>query len=76
VTGNDAAGAALEGADDIALADRMREGRERILTELRKVIVGQDDVVVRRTTFSSSSSGRCRSWISNMKRSSCASGSG
>jgi MoxR-like ATPase len=36
---------ALEAADEVALADRMREGREGILTELRKVIVGQDDVV-------------------------------
>jgi len=45
VTGNDAGGAALDGADEIALADRMRDGRTRILTELRKVIVGQDDVV-------------------------------
>jgi MoxR-like ATPase len=35
----------LESADDIALVDRMRRGREEILTELRKVIVGQDDVV-------------------------------
>ena len=26
-------------------ADRVSEGRERIFTELRKVIVGQDDVV-------------------------------
>ena len=26
-------------------AERVAEGRERILTELRKVIVGQDDVV-------------------------------
>ncbi len=36
---------ALEAADEVALADRMREGREGILSELRKVIVGQDDVV-------------------------------
>ena len=31
--------------DDLALAERMKEGRERILSELRKLIVGQDDVI-------------------------------
>ena len=35
---------ALE-SDDIALADRMNEGRQRIVTELKKMIVGQDDVI-------------------------------
>ncbi len=35
----------LESADDIALADRMKVGREQILTELRKVIVGQEEVI-------------------------------
>jgi MoxR-like ATPase len=35
----------LESADDIALADKMKSGREKIVSELRKVIVGQDDVV-------------------------------
>ena len=35
----------LEAADDIALADRMREGRERILGELRKLIIGQELVI-------------------------------
>ena len=35
----------LEGADDIALADRMKEGRERILSEVRKLIIGQEDVI-------------------------------
>ena len=39
-------------------AERVAEGRERILAELRKVIVGQDDVVEQvlialRQTFSS-----------------------
>jgi MoxR-like ATPase len=34
----------LESADDVALADRMRAGREQIAAELRKVIVGQDAV--------------------------------
>lgn len=45
MTENDGGTVALEAADDIALADRMKGGRERILTELRKVIIGQDDVV-------------------------------
>ncbi len=31
--------------DDLALAEQMKMGRERILAELRKLIVGQDDVV-------------------------------
>jgi MoxR-like ATPase len=35
----------LDSPDDIALADRMKVGRERVLTELRKVIVGQDEVI-------------------------------
>ncbi len=36
---------ALETADDIALADRLKAGRSRILEELHKLIVGQEDVV-------------------------------
>ncbi len=35
----------LESADDIALADRLKAGRERVLEELRKLIVGQQEVV-------------------------------
>ncbi|HEX7120102.1 MAG TPA: AAA family ATPase [Longimicrobiales bacterium] len=35
----------LESQEDIELADRMRHGREQILAELRKLIVGQDEVV-------------------------------
>jgi MoxR-like ATPase len=35
----------LDSPDDVALADKMKAGRERILTELHKVIVGQEDVV-------------------------------
>jgi len=35
----------LEKEDDIALADRMRAGREEILTELRKTIIGQQQVI-------------------------------
>jgi MoxR-like ATPase len=37
--------AALESADDIALADRLRAGRDGIIGELRKLIVGQEEVV-------------------------------
>ena len=36
---------ALEQEDDIALADRMKAGREAILLEIRKLIVGQKDVL-------------------------------
>ena len=32
-------------SDDVALADRMNEGRKQIVTELRKAIVGQEDVI-------------------------------
>src|SRR5499426_2665920 len=35
----------LESPDDIKLADRMKAGREQILRELRKVIIGQEDVI-------------------------------
>jgi len=35
----------LERADDIALADKLKDARERILVELHKLIVGQDDVI-------------------------------
>jgi MoxR-like ATPase len=31
--------------DDVALAEQMKQGRDRILAELRKLIVGQEDVV-------------------------------
>ena len=36
---------ALEAPDDVALADRMRRGRDSIIAELRKLIVGQDEVI-------------------------------
>ena len=32
-------------SDDVALAERMKQGRDRIVRELRKLIVGQDDVI-------------------------------
>ena len=35
----------LEAPDDVALAERMKDGRDRIVSELRKLIIGQDDVV-------------------------------
>ena len=35
----------LDSPDDIALADRMKAGRQQILTELRKIIVGQEEVI-------------------------------
>ena len=35
----------LQSPDDIALADRMNAGRQHIVTELKKIIVGQDDVI-------------------------------
>jgi MoxR-like ATPase len=35
----------LESPDDIKLADKMRLGREQILKELRKVIIGQEGVI-------------------------------
>jgi MoxR-like ATPase len=35
----------LNAPDDVALADRMKSGRERILSELKKLIIGQDEVV-------------------------------
>ncbi len=38
-------GVALEAPDDIALADKMRAGHAAVLTEIRKLIVGQHDVI-------------------------------
>ncbi len=35
----------LDHPDDVALADRMKEGRATIIRELRKLIVGQDEVI-------------------------------
>ena len=37
--------AALESAADIALADRLRDVRTKIVTEMRTRIIGQDDVI-------------------------------
>src|SRR5687768_5582202 len=33
---------ALEAPDDVALADKLRRGRDQIMSELRKLIIGQD----------------------------------
>jgi MoxR-like ATPase len=35
----------LESADDIALAEKMKAGRDRIIAELRKVIIGQEETI-------------------------------
>jgi MoxR-like ATPase len=35
----------LDDADDVALADRLKNGREQMIGELRKLIVGQEDVI-------------------------------
>jgi MoxR-like ATPase len=35
----------FDSADDIALADKMNAGRQQIVTELKKLIIGQDEVV-------------------------------
>jgi len=35
----------FESRDDIALADKMNAGRQQIVSELKKLIVGQDDVI-------------------------------
>ena len=36
---------ALQAPDDLELADRLKRGRDQILAELRKLIVGQDAVI-------------------------------
>ena len=36
---------ALESSDDIALAERLKTGHDQIIHELRKLIVGQEDVI-------------------------------
>ncbi len=35
----------LDDADDVALADRLKDGRQQMITELRKLIVGQEEVI-------------------------------
>ena len=36
---------ALDNADDVALADRLKNGREQMITEIRKLIIGQEEVI-------------------------------
>ena len=40
-----AAATDLESPDDIALADKLKAGREQILSELHKKIIGQDEII-------------------------------
>ncbi len=35
----------IESPDDVALADRMKHGRDQIVSELQKLIIGQEDTV-------------------------------
>ena len=35
----------LDDANDVALADKLKHGREQMISELRKLIVGQDEVI-------------------------------
>jgi MoxR-like ATPase len=35
----------IEDADDVALADRLKRGREEVIKELRKLIIGQEEVI-------------------------------
>jgi MoxR-like ATPase len=35
----------MDNEDDVALADRMKAGREQVIQELRKLIVGQEEVI-------------------------------
>jgi MoxR-like ATPase len=35
----------IESPDDVALADRMKHGRDQIITELHKLIIGQSDTI-------------------------------
>ena len=42
---SDASAADATGATDVALARRIQEGRERILSEVRKIVIGQEEAV-------------------------------
>jgi MoxR-like ATPase len=35
----------LEDQDDLSLVTRMQEGRDQIVTEIRKIIIGQEDII-------------------------------
>jgi len=49
---------ALSSPDDIALADRLRAGHQQIISELRKLIIGQDDII-EQTLISLFAGGNC-----------------
>jgi MoxR-like ATPase len=48
----------LSNADDIALADRLRAGHHQIISELKKLIVGQDEII-EQTLISLFAGGNC-----------------
>ena len=50
--------ATLTSPDDIALADRLRSGHQQIISELRKLIIGQDDII-EQTLISVFAGGNC-----------------
>ena len=35
----------IEDQDDLALVKRMQEGRDKIVAEIKKVIIGQEDII-------------------------------
>ena len=35
----------IENQDDLALVERMQEGREKIVAEIKKVIIGQESII-------------------------------
>ena len=35
----------IENQDDLALVERMQEGRDKIVAEIKKVIIGQEDII-------------------------------
>jgi MoxR-like ATPase len=49
---------ALDAPDDMALADRLRDGREAVISELRKLIVGQE-AVIEQTLIALFAGGNC-----------------
>ncbi len=36
---------AIESPDDLTLVKKMQDGRDQIVTEIKKVIIGQDDII-------------------------------
>ena len=35
----------IKNQDDLALVERMQEGRDKIVAEIKKVIIGQEDII-------------------------------